>query len=66
MKGERKEEENESMVRTRRGWKNHLFFPLVYRSSSSFLICFFASSRCDTSLNVSEPTTPLRPSSSSA
>jgi hypothetical protein len=50
--------------RTRRGWKNHLFFPLVYRSSSSFLMVFFESSLCDGSLKVSVETVPLRLSSS--
>src|SRR5258708_3374573 len=48
-----------------RGVKNHLFFPEVYLSSKAFLTVFFASSRCDTSLNVSAVTAPFRPSSSS-
>ena len=46
------------------GVKNHLFFPLVYRSSNTFFTVFFASSRCDTSLNVSFVITPFKFSSS--
>lgn len=49
---------------SRNGVKNHLFFPLENRSSNAFLIVFFASSRCDCSLNVSPDTAPFRPSSS--
>lgn len=44
--------------------KNHRFFPLVYLSSNVFFTSFFASSLCDTSLNVSFVTTPFNPSSS--
>ena len=46
--------------------KNHLFLPEVYRSSKSFLICFFESSRCEGSLKVSAETTPFKPSNSRA
>lgn len=47
-----------------RGVKNHLFFPLVYLSSSAFFTVFLASSLWLTSLKVSFVTTPFRPSSS--
>lgn len=47
------------------GVKNHLFLPVVYRSSNAFRIVFFASDRgSEPSLNVSLEITPLRPSSS--
>ena len=52
--------------RTRNGWKNHLFFPLWYLSSSCFLMFFLASTRCDGSLKVSGETVPFKPSSSNA
>lgn len=65
---ERQDEDiyNPNLKLTLRAWKNHLFLPPVYRSSKSFFICFFASSRCDGSLKVSAATVPLRPSNSSA
>lgn len=52
--------------RTLNAVKNHLFFPPVYLSSNSFLIVFFASSRCEGSLKVSDVTVPFKPSSSKA
>jgi len=56
--------ERRKTVQNLNGVKNHLFFPLTYLSSSAFLTVFLASSLCETSLNVSLVTTPLRPSSS--